>query len=272
MWKKILGGIVIFIVLVVSVVMYATSGMSDTANEFFIYIKSKHYDDAYNMLSEDFKNSTSESTFEQFLKQSTLTKYKSVSWSERSIEGNTGILKGTVHTKSGGIIPITIKFIKDDNDEWKIYSIYKPKSGIETNQNSRDLEDDKSSFNERRKSISIPSQQKIISLVQETMLIFAKSVNEKSMNRLYNYSATYFQNHYSKEQLDRAFQPFYKLGIDLTPLKDIKPIIDNKEIKQGRIMIIKGHYPTSPSIIYFKNSYYIEDGKWRLVGIKVNIK
>ncbi len=350
MWKKIIGSIVVFIIVVFSIVMYATSGMSDTANEFFIYVKSKHYDDAYNMLSEDFKKSTSKEIFENFLKNSALTDYKSVSWNERSIDGSTGTLSGTVHTESGDSIPITIKFIKTKDDKWKIYSITKPVSGIKIK------DDEKSSSNQIQsptptatptqpqaliprqpqtatptptqpqtltprqpqtatptptqpqtltprqpqtatptptqpqtatqpqtvtptsivtpRQVNIPSRQKLIALIQETMMIFAKSVNEKSMKRVYDYSAKLFQNYYTLDKLNKAFQSFYKANVDLTVLKDITPIIDQGPIIKagGRYITVKGHYPTSPSVVYFKNSYYLENGKWKLISIGVNIK
>ncbi len=314
MWKKIIGSIVVFIIVVFSIVMYATSGMSDTANEFFIYVKSKHYDDAYNMLSEDFKKSTSKEIFENFLKNSALTDYKSVSWNERSIDGSTGTLSGTVHTESGDSIPITIKFIKTKDDKWKIYSITKPVSGIKIK------DDEKSSSNQIQsptptatptqpqaltprqpqtatptptqpqtatqpqtvtptsivtpRQVNIPSRQKLIALIQETMMIFAKSVNEKSMKRVYDYSAKLFQKYYTLDKLNKAFQSFYKANVDLTVLKDITPIIDQGPIIKagGRYITVKGHYPTSPSVVYFKNSYYLENGKWKLISIGVNIK
>ena len=113
MWKKILGGFVIFIVLVVSLAMYATSGMTEVVNEFFIHVKSKHYADAYNMFSEDFKQSTSEEQFKNFVIQNALINYKEANWDSRSVENKIGKLEGTITTQNGGVIPFRIQLIKN---------------------------------------------------------------------------------------------------------------------------------------------------------------
>ena len=262
MWKKILLGLAVLIGLIVAIVMYATSGMSDVANEFFIYTKSKHFVDAYNMGSADFKKSVTEEQLKNFLVQNALTEYKNASWSERSIEGNIGMLKGTITTKTGSVIPITMKFTKNANDEWELYSIYKPAGGIE-----KEKPKAQSSANH------IPSQDELIKLVQEATMVFAQSVKDKSMQKVYDNSADYFKKQTSVEYLDKQFGSFYKAGIDLSVLKDITPVLDDspKVLKDGQV-IVKGHYPTSPSVVYFNNSYYLENGKWKLSGIGINIR
>ncbi len=271
MWKKILIGVVVLIGLVIGITMYATSGMSDVANEFFIYTKSKHFDDAYNMGSADFKKSVTKEQLKNFLEQNALTEYKNASWSERAIDGNIGILKGTITTKSGSVIPITMKFIKNVNGYWEIYSIFKPTGGIEKEKPESGIKKEKakaeSSVNQ------VLSKHELVNLVQKTTMVFAQSVNDKSMQKLYDYSSDFFRRQMSVEQLDQQFGAFYKAGIDLTILKDITPILDGspKVLEDGQVTI-KGHYPTSPSVVSFNNSYYLENGKWKLSGIGIYIK
>ena len=130
MWKKILGGFVVFILLLVALVMWATSGMSDVANEFFIDVKNKHYSDAYNLTSSDFKGSTSLDVFTKFIQSNKLDEYKDSSWSERSINGKVGTLKGVITLKNGDNIPIAVQFVKSSSDEWKILGIQKESAGV----------------------------------------------------------------------------------------------------------------------------------------------
>lgn len=270
MWKKILAGIIVFIVAIVMLVMYATSGMTEVANEFFIHVKTKHYKDAYNMLSEDFQKSTPEEAFKNFLIENALTEYKSASWSDRSFENDIGKLEGTVETKSGGKIPLTMSFVKSA-ESWKIYSIYKPSSGIQTEKESKTI----TTPVEKPTPVTVttPSKETLIPLIHESTMLFAQSVNEKSMSKLYNYISNFWRKRTSVKALDKAFDPFYKAGLDLTVLEGITPVLDKqvKITKEGE-MIIEGHYPTSPSVIHFRNIYLKENGKWKMSGININIK
>ena len=52
---KILAGIGTLVIIVVTTIIFMTAGMSDTADKFFIAVKSNNYDAAYSFLSEDFK-------------------------------------------------------------------------------------------------------------------------------------------------------------------------------------------------------------------------
>ena len=272
MWKKILIGVVVFIGLVFAIVMYATSGMSDVANEFFIYTKSKHFDDAYNMGSEDFKRSVTKEQLKNFLVQNALTEYKSASWTERAIDGNIGTLKGTITTKSGSVIPITMKFIKNVNGDWELYSIFKPAGGIEKEKPASGIEKEKPKADSSTGN-QVPSQSELVNLVQETTMVFAQSVNDKSMEKLYNYISDVWKKETSIAQLDKVFDPFYKQNIDLTLLKDIKPIIDNStKIDSNGILHLSGYYPTSPVKVYFKNEYIQENGKWKLYALFIRLK
>ena len=264
MWKKILGGIVIFIVALVAIVMYATSGMTEVANEFFIHVKTKHYDDAYNMLSEDFQKSTTEDTFKNFLMQNSLTEYKSASWGERSFEGDTGKLAGTIETNSGGSIPLTMNLIKN-GDSWKIYSIYKPASGIQTETPSVKIQE--------KKQPVIPSKEEINKLTQASILLFANGINAKSMSDFYTNISSFWQKETSIDALDKAFQPFFDAGIDFTVLKELQPIIDKEPLlTKENELIIEGHYPISPSVATFRNIYLNENGQWKLTGFHMVLK
>ncbi len=271
MWKKILIGVVVLIGLIIGIVMYATSGMSDVANEFFIYTKSKHFDDAYNMGSEDFKKSTTKEQLKNFLVQNALTEYKDVSWSERAIDGNIGTLKGTITTKNGSVIPITMKFSKNANGDWELYSIYKPAGGIEKDKPTSSVESKKpmaeSSANQ------VPSQNELINLVQETTMNFAQGVKQKNMQQLYDYMSDYTKSRVTVAKITKGFDFFIKKNMDLTILKDIKPVIEKEpKINENGVLSIAGYYPTSPIKVYYSYDYLKENGKWKLLNISVETK
>ncbi len=268
MWKKIFGGFIVIIVLMVSLTLYGTSGMTDAVDEFFIHVKTKHYSDAYNLLSPDFKSSVTQEQFKTFLIQNSLTEFKKSNWSSRSFDNNMGKLEGTITTKSGDAIPLIIEFIKN-NEEWKIYSIRKQTAGLQT------LE--KKVVEQKVKNIQLtaqmPSQNVLISLTKESTQVFAQAVNAKDMSNFYSYISGFWQKDTSSEALDNAFDAFYRAGIDFTVLKSITPILNEKTklLTDGRLLV-EGHYPTSPSVVYFNYSYINENNNWKLIGYNINVK
>jgi len=267
MWKKILGWFVAFIVVVVVLVMYATSGMSDVANEFFIYVKSKHYDDAYNMLSDDFKKSTSKEKFEEFLKRTALINYKEASWNERGFEGNTGTLKGDIITKNGQKIPITLTFTKNENDEWKIYSIYKPASGIVSQDEPK-----KAVSLVNNKQNNLPTKEEFKKIVKKDVLTFAKCINNKNMQQLYNKASSLWKSQITVEKLNNAYSSLFNKGIDFTVLDNMEPKMDTEPKVINGITKVRFHYNTSPNKVYFENGYVKENGEWLISGLYIKMK
>ncbi|SFV51232.1 hypothetical protein MNB_SV-6-1124 [hydrothermal vent metagenome] len=268
MWKKIIITIVLIIAGIIALVFYATAGMTDVATEFFIHVKTKHYDDAYNMLSKEFKKSTTQDRFKDFIIASGLTNFKSVSWDERSFENNMGKLDGVVTTKDGGSIPITLNFIKVGEDEWQIYSIYKKSAGLKSSKPSGILSNSDSQA--EKDSIKMPSKDEILSLVNDNMLRFAKGLNAKDMTIFYNGISKLWQQNISVERLNSVFKPFMDQNADFTILQNYTPILDKEPILTDQNMLmVEGHYPTSPSVVKFKNNFMIDDGEWKLVGYNI---
>ncbi len=266
MWKKILGAIVVIIALFVGLVMWSTSGMSEAANEFFILVKTKNYDDAYNETSTDFKKSISLKEFESFIKDSGLSKYKSVSWDSRSIENNMGKLEGAVTTESGDAIPIKMEFLKS-GEKWKIFSISKQAAGVKKVQESQN---DK--VLTKKSQAPVADKEEHLNLVRDSTMIFAKAVNQKSMKTFYVKISKVWQNQTDIGSLDKVFAVFYDAGIDFTVLKNVTPVIEKEEELPNGVLVLKGYYPSTPSRAYFDYKYFYEDGTWKLVGFNINVK
>ncbi len=253
----IIVSIVVFIVILVGAVFMMTSGMTDTATAFFTEIKAKNYTKAYTHLSENFKANTSQDEFVKFLDKSALLKFKDTSWNSRSISGGKGELDGSVVTESGGVVPIKLSFIKE-NDLWKIYSIYKPKAGLS--------QDDASG--------KLPSTEELIALTDQSLLVFAKSVNAKSFKEFYSYISQLWQKQTSVEKLDTAFKVFINQNFNMAPsLKAINPKFDVKpSINSDGVLVVEGHYPGKPSSLIFKLEYVYEGVGWKLLGVSINVK
>lgn len=126
---KVLLGIVGVIALAIAAVFYLTADMTTVADEFFRAVKTNDMDKAYTYLSDDFKAGTSKAELHDFMVSSSLSKFKEASWQSRSFHGNRGQLVGSITTVSGGVVPVTLSFVKGEGG-WRIYSIQKPSAGI----------------------------------------------------------------------------------------------------------------------------------------------
>ena len=260
MWKKILLGILGFIVIVVALVMFMTSGITESAETFFTQVKAGKYDQAYQSLSADFKGSTTQEQLIAFMKQTGLDRYQSASWGNRSFDGKQGKLEGSITTPNGSI-PIVIEFTKTDKDEWEIYSIYKPKSGLKTDQDKTETTPQK------------PDVESATVLTKETIKVFIVGVKTKDFSRFYDASAKVWQRQTTVSALTQAFKSYTDQNIDLSVLNTLDPVIEGDPTvnKQG-VLVVQGYYPTKPKRFYFTLGYYQEDGKWKLVDIDTKIR
>ncbi|MFV2005241.1 MAG: hypothetical protein ACC650_08530 [Gammaproteobacteria bacterium] len=252
----ILAGIAVFIGISIGAVFMMTSGMTDTATAFFTDIRAKDYPKAYSYFSEDFKSNTSQKEFVKFLEKSSLLNFKDSSWGSRSISGGKGSLVGSVTTESGGVVPITLGFIKE-NETWKIYSIYKPRSGI-----SQDDEVGK-----------IPSSEELVELTNESMLKFAESVNASDFKIFHSYISNLWRKQFTVEKFNTTFKSFIDAKINLVPaLNTTSPVFDSKpSLNTDGVLTLEGHYPTTPSQLKFKLKYIFEGISWKLIGTSVYI-
>jgi len=198
---KIVVGIVVVFVAAIIAVLYFTAGMADTANTFFAAIKKQDIATARSYLSEDFKASTDEAALTEFLSKGALLKFKEASWSNRQISGGRGVLNGEVITDTGGVVPLKLLFVKE-NDAWKIYGIQKPTAGLQTGESSP----------------IVPGKSDQVALVKRSMHDFALSVNSKSMEHFHGTVSQLWQRQFTPQKLNESFGAFFDAGVDLTVL------------------------------------------------------
>ncbi len=253
---KILAGIGAIVVIALAAVMFMTAGMSDTADNFFTAVKTNNYDVAYTHLSEDFKNNTSKKELKIYLTKNSFSNFKETSWESRSINGGRGKLVGSITTNTGGVVPVSLGFIKGEND-WKIYSIKKPASGIQ----------------EETEVATMPSEKEQIKLVSESIHVFAVSVKEKSMSKMFNHVSNLWQKQFSITKFDETFGSFYQFGDALMVFDQYSPqFTDKASINEDGILLLKGLYPTKPNQLHFEQKYIYEGLSWKLASFNVNIK
>ena len=253
---KVLAGFVGVIVLAIGAVFFLTSGMVGIADEFFLAIKGKDAESVYSYLSDDFKAGTSQAELIAFMEKNGLVNFDEANWQSRSINGGRGELVGSISTSTGGVVPITLSFVKG-NDGWKIYAIQKPNSGLQAESSQG----------------QIPSEAEQVQLVRESMHVFAVSVNEGSMARFHAHTANLWQQQFLVEDFDEAFGAFYDIGADLTVLDNYSPRFDSApSFDEEGFLVIAGHYPTQPNQMHFEQKYVYEGLGWKLSGFSARIE
>lgn len=125
------AGFVALIGGIISVVFYATSGVVDAGNGFFEAARKGDYEAAYALTSEDLKRNRTVAGLKEYIETNGLNEVVDTTWNSRSFENNSGKLEGSVKTRSGGVIPVTIELVKENGD-WKVTYINRARSGLES--------------------------------------------------------------------------------------------------------------------------------------------
>lgn len=118
----IVAWVLIFVTSIIALAVYATSGLIVVIDNQLEAMRSGDLEKAYSYTSKDFQNSTSLSSFKEFVeKYPSLKQNDSHLFNERAVENNIGTVKGTLTAKDGAQTPIEYQLIKE-GDGWKILS------------------------------------------------------------------------------------------------------------------------------------------------------
>ena len=250
---KILSGISVIIV-AVAAVFYFTSGIVNTADKFFAHINNNNYEDAYNILSEEFRSNTSLNDLKEYISKNSITNYKKINWTGKSINQDRGALTGSITTQSGTVVPIILNFIKAEM-RWKIYSLQI------------------TSLEPQEETVKIrpPNESEQIELISSSMNAFAVSVNEQSMQNFYKNISVTWQKQFPVKKFDEVYGSLFSAGADLTVLNNYIPQINSEVIidKDGALLLT-GRYLTKPSGVLFSQKYIYEGLSWKLLGFSID--
>jgi len=265
--KKILIGLGIVLVVAGTIIFVAfrlTGGLTRPAEEFFTLIRDGRAKDAYLSASREFQASASEEVFSTFLKESAIAGYESASWSSRSVSNNIGELEGSIKTRAGGLIPIKIKLVKEDG-RWKIHAIEKAAAGLVETPGETEPPGTPS------REAGLPPEGELMAMAGASIQLLARAINAKDFSEFHQATAKVWQDQVTPEALMESFKSYIEQGADLTFMKDMTPEFQEKpSIDENGILVLKGTYPTRPSVLSFTIKYIRQDSEWKLVGIFVN--
>lgn len=263
----IIGGFVVLAIAGIALIFFLSAGLTKVADQFFSHVSAGNYDKAYELVSSGFKAETSLEEMKDFLASSALTFVNDTNWNSRSVATDGGTIEGTVKNADGGSIPLKIDFVKE-NGNWHIHGINRAPAGANI-EGDADSGDGSSTT-----PAKLPSEEEQIALVRESMMAFAQAVNAKDFTDFHKGVAEVWRKKVTVERLNGAFAIFTTKEIDLVPpLKNLSPAFDEAPtLDEGGLMTIKGHYPSTPSKIFFDLGYIKEGLSWKLVDIGVNLR
>ena len=120
---------------------------------------------------------------------------------------------------------------------------------------------------------SLTSEAQSRKIVLDTTLKFAHAVQAKDLSLFRDQTTQEFQQQFSNEQFNQAFGGYIEQNINLLPVAKFRPVFSPAPfLTKDGTLILKGHFPTRPSGVYFDYSYIWRDGRWKIVGITLNVK
>jgi hypothetical protein len=257
---KVLGVIVVLIVAGIAAIFWGSSGMVDVSDAFFKATAAGNIQQARTYLAEDFRKSTSEDELRDFLQHSALLDYADAHWSSRAMNlGGTGHLEGTVNTKSGGNVPLTIQFVKE-NDAWKIYSIKKSQAGLVT------ASDDESP--------ATPSLADAGKIALATSLVFGHAIKTGDFTAIYQTTSVEVQKKYTVAEFAASFAEIVDKKLDVAIAADAKPVFTTApEMLENGVLHMAGVfvYGEQHDHLNFDYNYVYRHTQWKLLGIHVRI-
>ena len=250
-----LGAGLALVVIIILLAFGLTHGAVKAGNEFLGLIGSGKIATAYDSASATLKSQQSVASFEQAVKNLGLTDLTSASWSSRETKNDRARLEGSVKTRSGGKIPLTMELVKESGT-WKVIYLSAPQAGVSVEQGGKQL----------------PSDEKSKSLALDSLLAFNKAVQDKSFVGFHQQISRRWQEQITPDKLKEVFNQFIETHLDISPIKEVQPVLSAApEINSDGILVLEGYYPTHPTKVYFRLKYTYEHPAWRLFGIQVNV-
>jgi Domain of unknown function (DUF4864) len=228
-----------------------TRPVVDASEQFLAAIAQKNVAQAYASTSEGFRARISEEDFTSAVNQVALREYASASWRNREIDNSVGLVEGAVIDKKGGVTPISIRLISENN-AWKV-------SGATID--GMDL------FAAR-----IPRGGEVERLVSQSLLDFNQAVKSKNFTAFHDSLSERWKKQSTPSSLLKVFQEFIDKKIDIASIKDQRPQINPpQQLTSDNRLQLKGRYQAAPSPIGFELEYANEKGDWKLLSISVRV-
>lgn len=238
---------------------------------FFALIAAGKTREAYESSAFAFQAQQSLKAFETTAKEQALASFVDASWDPPEITGRTAKIRGEA-TNAGRKIALIVT-LNNESAGWRIFSVRTPRN-LQTGMSANlfGAVGKTAGFTEAIDR-PLPDEKTVHTMALETMLMFNESVQEKSFDQFYEKISKTWQKQLTIGQLTRAFNPFIDAGVNIAGIKDVEPVFDEApQITSEGLLIIGGHYPTTPYRVVFALRFIYELPKWKLFGIDVTLR
>ncbi len=240
------------IAILVFIVAYATSGIVSSADGFFTEVANENYVKAHGFLSKSLQKDVSVEQLRTMSEQNNWTEYESVFWNSRAVNNGTGELDGNMTTKTGGKVPVSLRFVRE-NSAWKIAFFEEVGFGELT-------------VND------IPKKEEAIKLVDEWTTEFGEAVSANDFSEFREKTSREFQASVSLDEFSSAFSQFLEQNLDLKWIGGQQPVIDPEpSITADGFLRLQGYYPVQPKVV-FDYEFLRRVDNWELVAVNLNVK
>lgn len=254
-WMKVLLGIAAGIAVLLGFVFWLTGDLAKTGDDFFAAVEQGNTEQAYDMLADEFKAGANQADFDDYLKTTGLAEAQSVSWTSREFSGDVGNLKGSVTTKSGSKIPLSMELVETE-DGWRIYRVNMRSAG----------------FNGGSGQPAMPSVAEQMALVNGTTNVFSDAVIAKDMALFHRSLSPTWRKQITPQKLEDTFDSLYQFQGKMAILKDTRPQLQKKSfINDDGVLVIEGFYDAEETAAIFRYKYIFEGLKWRQLGHKIEL-
>jgi len=246
---------------IVFLVFRLTAPMTAEGEKFLATLGSGSVETAYGMTSTAMRTGQSQASFADIVKAYGLDGFESASWSSRNINNDRGTLEGTVRTKKGGSVPLTIEMIKESGT-WKVLSIKGPQTGARTGP----------IIERESPALAVPGTDESAQLALTSLLSLNEALQTKSFDKFHAGISRTWQEQITSAKLLEVFQALVDLETNLDAIKTLSPVFKSPPaLNADGILVLEGHYPVEPGNVFFTLKFVNEEKAWKLFGVKVNI-
>jgi len=119
----------------------------------------------------------------------------------------------------------------------------------------------------------VPTPSAAAQIVKSTTLAFADAVKAGDLSLFRSRTSAEFKKQFSHEQFNQAFKGFITQKTNLYPAVKTKPIFyAPPSITADGTLLLRGHFPTRPSMVLFDYGYVWRDEKWKITQISLTLK
>lgn len=243
----------------------------DAAKAFFALIANGRAEEAYRSAAETFRAQQSEKLFVQTTKELGLQDLASMTSAPPDYEGDAVKLAVDLKFRSHKDTRLVLTMV-DERGAWRVFSVKTPKNlttGVADN--IFGTVGKVASFTDKV-SQPMPAEAEIRRMIEESLLLFNKSVLAGSFDEFYENVSKAWQDQLTKGQIKRAFQGFVDKEVDISYIGGKQlTFLEPPTITTEGLLTMKGQYPVKPAYVLFSMKFMYEVPKWKLFGIDVTL-